>query len=524
MRAGMVVAVICLGVARPAPIAAASLATADLPWLDPEEAASLLADLEEAGLLPADLDLAGLAVPVRAKVDDQTRPSWSCRLETADDGRVRSSLDGRLGPVELQLRARRGEDDAPQVGGCVWVEDPHWAVAAGGVGVQHGLGLVAAGPGRNRSASSSGSLLPGETGPRHWSSPDGASGVRGLVVQWRAGAVVAGGMVGRREQSPGGGFTAERAAWLAVRRPGLAVSVLSCPGRGDGARSLAVEVSRGGLDLRAETAAWRDAPSTARAASTGASFRWRGRKGAVEALAATSAAAAGARFASRPACLIGWDGRGWAVRGRLALGPALTGTVLAAAAEDRPARTIARDRVRRQTLDVGVRGRRASSGTWALRWRRREELHWSHDEAAPWRPPRRDGHQATDTFVAEGELRAGAGDLGGALRYVAQGGDDERGGRAVVSLVWRGPVGPLRATLGGSWAWGDPVAVSTVTTPVAGLAVPRSWSHWSDEIHVGVDLAAGPWRCQAAVARRAAALDAPGPAAWQGWLRLAVAW
>jgi hypothetical protein len=81
--------------------------------------------------------------------------------------------------------------------------------------------------------------------------------------------------------------------------------------------------------------------------------------------------------------------------------------------------------------------------------------------------------------MAEGALRVGVSELAGAVRWVAQVSGDERGRRAVASLVWRGPVGPVRATLGGNWAWGDPVAVSTVTTPVA-VWQSRGRESWSD--------------------------------------------
>jgi hypothetical protein len=345
-----------------------------------------------------------------------------------------------------------------------------------------------------------------------------------MVAEWRTGAVLAGAMVGRLEQTPGAGFAAERAAWLAFRREGLAISVLACPGPNERGQSLAVAASKGKLDLHAETIAWRDAASAASATATAAAARWRGKGIVVEALAATSAAPAGPRFGSRPACLIGWDGRGWAVRGRAALSAALTGTVLVASAEDHPSRTAARDRALRETLEAGVTGRLAAGGTWALRWRRREDLRWVHDEAAPWQLPTREGHEVTDTYLAEASLPVRGGDLGGAVRSVVRDVVVGRGRRSVASLRWRGPCGPLRATIGGSWAWGDPVAVSTVTTPVAGLAVPRSWSQWSAEVHAGADLAVGPWRIQVAAARRTDALLPPRPAAWEGWLRLAVAW
>jgi hypothetical protein len=524
MKAGAMVAVVWFCVSLPIAAVAARLATADLPWLDPEEAAALLADLEEAGLLPADLDLPGLGLPGRSEDAEPTRSSWSCRLETTHDGRARASLDGRAGPVGVRLRARRGLEGPPQAGGCVWAEDPSWAVAVGGVGVQHGLGLLAAGPGRNRTASVAGSLLPGDNGPRYWSSPDAASGVRGLVAEWRTGVVSAGAMVGRLEETPGRGFTAERAAWLAVRREGLVVSALACPGPNERGQSLAVAVSKGRLDLQAEATAWRDRASAGSATATAAAARWRGKRIAIEALAATSAAPAGPRFGSRPACLIGWDGRGWAVRGRVALSAALTGTFLVASAEDHPSRTTAQDRASRQTLEAGVTGRLAPGATWAVRWRRREDLRWVQNEAAPWQPPRCEGQEVTDAYVAEASMPVGGGDLGGALRSASREITSGRGRRSVASLRWRGPCGPLRATVGGSWAWGDPVAVSTVTTPVAGLAVPRSWSQWSAEIHAGAELAVGPWRIQLAAARRTDALLPPGPATWEGWLRLAMTW
>jgi hypothetical protein len=398
----------------------------------------------------------------------------------------------------------------------------HLAVGAGGVGVLHGLGLLACGPGRSRTASISGSLLPGEAGPRQWSSADAATGVRGLMAELRAGPLTAGVLAGRREQPAAGGFTAERVAWVALRREGLSLSALISPTEGERGQSFALAAGRGGLDLRAETTVWRAGAGTA--AATAAAVRWRRRGLAVEALAATAAAPSGPRSGCRPACLIGWDGQGWAARARLALGKALTGTVVAAVAEDHPGRTTARDRDVRHTLEAGVNGRTPAGGTWALRWRRREDLRWVHDPAAPWRPAASEATEMTDTYVAEAMAPLSVGELGGAIRSVARGGGAAGGRRTVASLAWRGPLGPLRATAGGSWAWGEGAVVSTVTTPVAGLAVPRSWSQWSAEVHAGAEVAVATWRVQVAVARRSSALLPPGPPAWEGWLRVLASW
>jgi hypothetical protein len=309
---------------------------------------------------------------------------------------------------------------------------------------------------------------------------------------------------------------------VAWRRDGLTLSALIVPGEAERGRSFALAAGRGGLDLRAETTAWRLDRETASASA--AAVRWQRRGLAIEALAATAAAAAGPRLGTRPACLIGWNGHGWAVRGRLALGKALTGTILAAAATDQPARTVARDRDARHTFEAGVDGRLVTGATWALRWRHREDRCWVHDSAAPWQPPAAQPAEVTDTYVAEATLPLPRGELGGAIRSVMHEVALAGGRRTVVSLVWRGPWGALRATAGGSWAWGEAATVTTVTTPVAGLAVPRSWSQWSAEAHAGADLAAGPWRLQAVVARRTPALAAAGPAAWEGWLRVMVVW
>jgi hypothetical protein len=527
MRIAMAAAGVGLVVLLVGPATAASsaprTAPADLPWLDPEEAAALLGERKEAGLAPADLDLAGLVrQPARIEDNDPSRPTWSCHLESDADGRSRAALDGHAGPIALRMRLRRGLDDAPHVGGCLWMDSPHLAVGAGGVAVQHGLGLLAAGPSRSRTASISGSLLAADSGPRHWSSPDGAAGIRGLVAEVRSGAVAAGAMVGRQEQSPAGAYAAERAAWLSFQRDGLSIAALVCPGPQEPGRSLAVAATRGQLDLRAETTAW-GAPG-ARAAATAAAARWRQKGLAIEALAAVASAPAEPRFGTRPACLIGWDGRGWAVRGRLAFSAAVTGTILVAAAEDHPARTTARDRAARHAFEAGVNGRVAAGGTWALRWRRREDLRWVHDEAAPWPPPALAQTEVTETFVAESSWPLRGGLLAGAIRGVVRESGPVRGRRAVASLVWRGPCRGLRATFGGNWAWGEAAAVSTVTTPVSGLVVPRSWSQWAAEVFAGAELRVGPGRIQAAAARRTPALLPRGPASWEGWLRLAVVW
>lgn len=526
---GVVIAVLIL-----AGSAAGAPPLEDLPWLDPEETAALLADLEEAGLVPSDVDLRDLGVveqpaPDPAVVEARAWPTGSCRLAAQDDGRLRASLDGRAAAIGFRLRARGGTAGPAEVGGCAWADGPSWAAAAGGVGVYRGLGLLAAGPGRGRTLSVCGSLNAAASGPRHWSSADGTTGARGVVGQGRVGAFTAGAMVGRQAATTTAPAAAENAAWLEYRRGPLAIGGLVEPGAGERGRSLAVAVDLVGLQLRAETARWAGLGTAGRAAATAGSVRWGSRKVMIEAQGANAAASAGPRHGARPACLIGWDGWGWAARGRVGVGPSLALTVLAAAAEDRPTRTLAQDRDMRLNLEIGLAGRAGPRGTWTLRWRRREDTRWHHDDAAPWLPAANAGDRTTDTWVGEGTLTLDRGEVTGALRVVAVDEPTGQGRRAVASARWRGPWGPFRATIGGTWAWGDPVSVATVTTPVAGLAVARAWGAWAAEFYAGADLRLGRARIQAAAARRtpaipATALTTATSAAWQAWACLAVDW
>lgn len=519
---------------------------ANLPWLDPEEAAALLVELEEAGLVPTDLDLRGLGLEpsgaaeadVRPPTDPaaatmRTDPNWSCRLEARDDGRTRASLDGRCGPLHAGVRASRPPRGlAAALGGCLWAEQATWSMAVGGVGVQHGLGLFCAGPGRARSATIASSLVGGEAGLRHWSSPDGTTGVRGLAAQGGLGPLEAGALVGRLTEGADGS-TGARAAWLALRRGSLDVSCAVSPGPGEAGRGVAVRFTGPHLDVQAERADWKPVGGQ-RAAATAIAVRWRERGLVVEGLAAAAVAPAAPRLGCRPACLIGWDGQGWAVRTQVAAGARVTATLLAAGAADRPARTRALDRDLRHQTEAGVAGRLRGRMAWSLRWRRREDVRWAPDEEAPWLPPQRTRRVITETVVAEAAVDLPADEVVGALRCVERDDGTSDGRRVVATIRWRRLIGRVRWTAGGGWAWGDPVAVTTVSTPALGLAVPRAWSAWDAEVYAGGEASLGPGWVQFAVARRMPAFGPPSGdagsvaararAEWEAWLRLAVSW
>ncbi|MFO7654110.1 MAG: hypothetical protein R6X25_09845, partial [Candidatus Krumholzibacteriia bacterium] len=372
-------AIITLALAAGALPAAAGTELAG-DWVDPVAAADLLEQLEAAGadISPEDYRRLGLlesgddleddastsrGIPLRGRAGwlAESRPDRSLLSQAvmrAESGSWRGALRGGGRRVD-----RTWTGYMTVTGGSGADPRPGSRVLVGGLGLSHGLGLVAAGPSDRAVLSAGADLVGAPRGLR----PSLARGTG--AVRLGAGLATARGGLGLEllagTTAPAASAPVRRAYWarlVAATRPGRAptrtppdsvrspeigrrVEILFGSEDGRPAMSAAGRVGSAGAALAGELGLWR----------TGASAAWQSAaavsgtltRGAWRAQAQTAAARAAEAppLGRRPASLPGWDGHGWA--GSLQWRPAPTaGLALLGAAgaarEDRRAGAVVR--------------------------------------------------------------------------------------------------------------------------------------------------------------------------------------
>ena len=298
----------------------------DAVWGDPEETARLLAELEAAGFVMTGEEWRRLGLPASAPPPRDLRPAavakpWtgfiSWRYFWRPEGR--ETRTGRLQcawrPLTAAFRWHRTSDGVVNFSGQVGAEWPGLRGRVGGVGLEHGLGLFCAAPGRWRSLSAATSLATGRVGGVGYSGGEDRRTVGGAMVEVSRGRWGLTILTGRQWQSSA---SHNRAAATLLRLTyGLGNNQVSTlVGRQGLTRGASLALRKGSTwgAVRLEIAFWRHA---ARDRGQAAWAVWWVRQGSGWRLEGQYAAAnsEGGWLARRPAALPGWHGWGWALRG-----------------------------------------------------------------------------------------------------------------------------------------------------------------------------------------------------------------
>ncbi len=528
-------------------------------WSDPDETAALIEALADGGLelSPEDLERLGMVAQgsepatatagavdrAAASAGPPVRPRPLLRVETrlhagAAARDVTARIDLAAAGLSARLRARAAAGAAPLPAGGLLAERGRWRAAAGGVGMRHGLGLLAAGPGSWATLSSAVALSPGGAG---WLVHAGAregralwgGALTGSQGPWRLDLVA-----GRAQSSVSGrSVDLQRLVRLEHGGGGGAVSVLGADWAGGAGGSVAARLEAGrGLIFAGEMALWSPSGGGARRPAMGLTLAYRRGGLRLEGASALAAGGQGAPLALRPAFLPTWDAHGWAARG---VWRARSHVVLQALLAQGHGREQAGDGPRtraRRTLELAAEFRPRAGVRLGARWKvaLQDDAGWT--DRSPWLPPalvaQSRVEQATISAARQwpgiwlqAQLRwrtawPGPGDTGGAA------GPTPAGRRALGGLLvdWRPRTGWL---LRGRWgaAWGDPVNVQSVAAPAPGLVVPRHWGRWAEELGVGLEQRRGRgWWQAAAAARRPAGSAASVAGALEYWVRGGWSW
>jgi hypothetical protein len=166
-----------------------------------------------------------------------------------------------------------------------------------------------------------------------------------------------------------------------------------------------------------------------------------------------------------------------------------------------------------------------------IRWRRQSKEIRNWLEQSPWLPPALSSRSEREQLVLSAER------IWPSLRLLltyrsrqelADRGDPEVVAwrrRSLVSLTaqWQ-PPGAWRARGGWHVAWGDPVDLVSVVSPLPGIVVPRHWGHWRAETQAGLERRWDNLRIQLGGAARQPREGMEGGMRLEVWLRSEVIW
>jgi hypothetical protein len=480
-------------------------------WVDPEEAATVLAELRDNGIVLTEDDWRRLGLEPELSTSDprnDRRPlstpaaeSWRCRALWRINGRPQEfpSHSARIwldrGSLHVSLKHRRDGSAQRATGMALAWRASRNQVLFGGVGAAYGLGLFVAGPGRWSSLSSSASLYPGRAGPisyvgsrdpqalwgaasrldiNSWrldilwgkqqslraDQKSGRVGVMGLTKRWSCFEV--GGWLGQQGDATGGSAT-----FSAVYPLGLMVF---------------------------ETASWRFGAENDWQSAWAVLLRLARDSWLIEGQMAGSQGGTGAPLAQRPAILPGWQGRGWAIRGSLALPSRLRLRILAAQGLQRRLASDNLETLQTETWEAALEQRFGPGWRGEVRYRTGviETLGW--EDRSPWLPPADRRLRGRDQIVALLQHQRRHLGFQISLRALKELRDDLEASLAtgrrrclvatrsdwLCGARWR-----LRFAWG--WAWGETVDLVSVASPLTGYVIPRHWGRWKSESSIACE-------------------------------------
>ncbi|MFH1842760.1 MAG: hypothetical protein ABIF77_06095 [bacterium] len=511
------------------------------PWLDAEATASLLVDVvqNETGLTEADWERLGLLELVaRDSATTQASAALSrrggqaayrlyCRDGTAGSrlGWVRFSH----GPWSGAGRTRLDLENRRQRGGYLaWVQDSV-RIRLGGTGLQHGLGLLFAAPGRWRSRSATARLASGGTGAVAYSGTDDPRAVWGIATElhladWRL-TTLWGRPDGRSADEAESiqliqlsRFLTEGEVSVAAGRRGVAQGI-----------SLAFRSQPEWGELRLETACWRQEATKPLASAAAVNLRFVAKRWQLEGQISSACSGQTPFLGQRPAALPAWWGWGWLLRGEIRLDRSSRVQALVGRGVERePTANGPRSREsHRLELVLVTRLRPGVRLLARVRWQGRGDRGWQ--QRSPWLPPALYADSSRRLMVMDlertwpqlrllvsvrdqGQQEATEIPLGTTSRHLL-----------TCSLVWKANES-WRWRFGRGWAWGAPLDLLTVAVPAPGIVTPRHWGGWDSETSLGCECR---WRdilWQGGVAFREARLDSDLPDRCEFWGRTGVAW
>jgi hypothetical protein len=441
-------------------------------------------------------------------------PDYSLRLDLASRG------------LTVKGRWRQDRSGAQFAAGAVGIGPQGARVTAGQLGIAHGFGLLAAGPGRGPTLTADGTLARSGRGLRSWTGRAAPQTVRGVSGQLSWGAWRGEALHGRRDGTLNGDRPTTLIRLGVADASWRAAALLVVDPRETGA-SLALRGRRGPLETAGEFSVRRPVGARRFLAAWLTQGGWRlHRDFRLEILAGWADPGPRPVMAQKHPVFGDWAGQGVAVRVVWRAGPGVRAKLLLHRGQGAwpegpgPARRRSLvDALLSRTWDSGCEG--------AIRWRAGNEAVTAWSERFPWLPPTpawRDTRRVL-SVVAGWRAVGGRGQVRWRrlqLERNRQGiGQESGGGRSLLTVAGRRRLaGSVQVRAAWTTSWGDPVDLVSAVAPVAGYVLPRHWGHWRSEHLIGLAWDPGSWRGEFAVSRRQPdRLGSPAPESdvWTVW-------
>jgi hypothetical protein len=497
-----------------------------------EDIEEILAALEAAGLAPSEIDQGAWTEPPPESGKGLAGGmdfSGSVRLRgifTAPDVfRQDLRLDLRAGPAGGRVRFAALDGRFQFLGGALNLEGNSSRLVMGYTGLQSGLGLLLAAPGRGRSPTADSSFRKPGSRLALWSAAPESHTVNGAALKttWRRLTVSAlAGNSGLTANKPVA-QTKALSAGLAWGQGSLGLIALQS-GNGQGI-SLWGLGSQGTLETGGECAVWREGPEKSLSITWEVTATLRpSRAWLFQGAMAESGGGNRSPLGRRSVFQRGDEGSGWGLRGRWSGLKGLQLALLAAESLNRVSLPQPRLEKTRTWDFIGLlRVNRILRLDFRLR--SFSSRRWLWDDRFPWRP--------ASLVTTEGRMQGklgltweNRGDRLSAAGRVLQTGDSEESARRVLIQVdFRRAVRPwfqVRGAYGTAWA--DPVDLVSAVSPLPGLVQPRHWGSWRSESLLGIGATGRLFQFWGGVSRRLPSRQDNQVASWQGWLELRAEW
>jgi hypothetical protein len=424
------------------------------------------------------------------------RHQWDRKMGSAWTSR----MNFKGNSFNMRLKHTKGNTGVSETAGFMVFEKLHLKMGLGDFGMNHGFGLLKAGPGRGAYLGSDNKFGMKRQGIRPWSGGVDSGALRGGSLQWCKGGKwdvsFVMGQVNGVDKDPLLPKPVEKMLRLGGHDEGKKWGFLMASSGTDMGFSIAGSSVGSMAHASFEVAGWR-----AGQVQTIAAFAWALVVGMEPwnnwvtegVLVATDGTGffTGGQLPYLPA---GEGGRGWFLRGGRKV-PGVGHVMLLVGKMKH--RTTTGTGQRHNTILLDLQGRWLPRKGLEInaRWRRRHRVTEMWSAIYPWQAPFNSGQELRSVLSGQIKWKSGPMTTKFMARHYQQGKDETWGVRSLVSVAAIYRVGKNLAIQGSNTtAWGDPIDLVSALSPMAGLVLPRHWGNWREETTIGIRLS---WKkCQ----------------------------
>jgi len=463
-----------------------------------EDTQEILAALEEAGLSATEVEQRSWSdnMPRTSQHSPGSILGWTRgEMSSRWSGKI---LGQPLGQLKLDLRNGwsrwRGRVDwgAGSTGlksGAVRFVRGRQSLTVGIMGLQSGVGLLMAAPGRNGSlAADSGFIRPGERVSLWSSAPDdrtmGGVGLETGRGPWTVRALIGNRVILDEEGSRIRMGSISRLGQL-IDWGSTVVTLGSQIGYGIWAGK-----KRGPLQWRGGWANWHGGSDSNQNRSLEAVVSIQlGPRWAVQTGLASASGGHPSPLAARSPFLKGDEGSGWGIRGWWRSKSGVKYSVLWARSTTNSTQPSAQKNGH-TILDMTTAWKYNPATEFLFRFRTTEHRQWEWSDRFRWAAPFLDQEEQQQLLQAGVSWQPGPLVLRFKMKHLLKIRDEVSGKRTMYRLSGRNYWGPFHLRWAFGTAWGQEVDLVDAVCPVPGLVQPRHWGKWQTETQLGLGLRA----------------------------------